>query len=220
MTPPSDTQFVGRTSELTTLTARYQAAVAGNGGVALIAGEPGIGKTRLAHAFADHAESRGALVLWGRCYEGDWSPPFAPWVEAIGGFVRHAPAEQVRDALGLTAPQGASSLAQIVPDLESLVTDLPALISLGPDEERVRLYDAVVRFLLRLAEQQPVVIVLDDLHWADRATLDLLRHVVYFAAHARLLLVGTYRDLELGPDHPLTALLPVLRGKPAPPQSR
>lgn len=211
MTPPTDSTFVGRTSELAALSARLAQAAAGNGGVALIAGEPGIGKTRLAHAFADRAEQRGALVLWGRCYEGDWSPPFAPWVEAIGGFVRSAPEERVRDALGLRAPQGASSLAQIVPDLGPIVADLPALVALGPDEERLRLYDAVVRFLLRLAEQEAVVVVLDDLHWADRATLDLLRHVVYFAAHARLLLLGTYRDLELGPEHPLTALLPVLR---------
>jgi DNA-binding CsgD family transcriptional regulator len=211
MTPHTDTRFVGRDAETAALVARFEQAAAGSGGVALIAGEPGIGKTRLAHAVADEAEGRGALVLWGRCYEGDWSPPFAPWVEAIGGFVRSAPAERVRDALGLTAPQGASSLAQIVPDLGPLVADLPALIALGPDEERLRLYDAVARLLLRLAEQQPVVVVLDDLHWADRATLDLLRHVVYFAAHSRLLLLGTYRDLELGPDHPLTALLPVLR---------
>jgi DNA-binding CsgD family transcriptional regulator len=211
MTPHTNTQFVGRTAEMAVLTARFELAAAGNGGVALIAGEPGIGKTRLAHAVADQAESRGALVLWGRCYEGDWSPPFAPWVEAIGGFVRSVPPERIRDSLGLSAPQGASSLAQIVPDLGPLVADLPGLVALGPDEERLRLYDAVVRFLLRLAEQQPLVVVLDDLHWADRATLDLLRHVVYFAAHAPLLLLATYRDLELGPDHPLTALLPVLR---------
>ena len=211
MSPTTDTHFVGRAQELAALTARFEQAAAGNGGVALIAGEPGIGKTRLARAFVEDAERQGALVLWGRCYEGDWSPPFAPWVEAIAGFVRTATPETVQDALGLTAPQGVSSLAQIVPDLGPLVADLPALVALGPEEERLRLYDAVVRFLLRLAEEQPLVVVLDDLHWADRPTLDLLRHVVYFAAHARLLLLGTYRDLELGPDHPLTAVLPVLR---------
>jgi DNA-binding CsgD family transcriptional regulator len=211
MSPSTETHFVGRAQELAALTARYEQAAAGNGGVALIAGEPGIGKTRLARVFTEDVERQGALVLWGRCYEGDWSPPFAPWVEAIGGFVRTAPAERVQDALGMTVPQGASSLAQIVPDLGPLVADLPALVALGPDEERLRLYDAVVRFLLRLAEAQPLVVVLDDLHWADRPTLDLLRHVVYFATHARLLLLGTYRDLELGSDHPLTALLPVLR---------
>jgi DNA-binding CsgD family transcriptional regulator len=210
MNPPTDNRFVGRAHELAALTTRFEAAVAGAGGVALIAGEPGIGKTRLARAFTDDAVKSGALVLWGRCYEGEWSPPFAPWVEAIGGFVRAAP-ERVREALGPTAPQGASSIAQIVPDLAPLVADLPALVALGPAEERARLYDAVVRFFIRLSEDQPLVVVLDDLHWADRATLDLLRHVVYFAAHARLLLVGTYRDLELGPDHPLTAILPVLR---------
>ena len=96
MTLPAAPQFVGRASELATLTARFEQAARGHGGVALIAGEPGIGKTSLAHAFTAQAQQRGALVLWGRCYEGDWSPPFAPWVEAFGGFVRTAPPERVR----------------------------------------------------------------------------------------------------------------------------
>lgn len=208
---PPMTGFVGRQQELAVLGARLSEAVAGQGGVALVAGEAGIGKTRTVRAFADAAGPRGTLVLWGRCYEGEWSPPFAPWVEAIGGFVRASDPERVRDALGLAAPSGATSLAQLVPDLAPLVADLPALVALGPDEERFRLFDAVVRFLLRLAARQPLVIVLDDLHWADRATLDLLRHLVYFAAHARLLVVGTYRDLELDPRHPLSSVLPVLR---------
>lgn len=210
-TAQQSSPFIGRSSELATLQARFNAAIAGRGGVALVAGEPGIGKTRLVRAFTDNAAKQGALVLWGRCYEGDWAPPFAPWVEAIGEFVRGATPERVRDALGLGAPQGASSLATIVPEIVPLVANLPAPIALDPDEERIRLYDTVVRLLLRLAESQPLVIVLDDLHWADRATLDLLRHVVYFASHSQLLIVGTYRDLELGPDHPLTAILPVLR---------
>src|SRR4051812_49313874 len=123
---PVQSQFIGRTGELAALRARFEAAVGGKGGVALIAGEPGIGKTRLVQAFTEGATERGGLVLWGRCYEGDWAPPFAPWVEAIGGFVRDAPTELVRDALGLGAPQGASSLATIVPEIVPLVANFPA----------------------------------------------------------------------------------------------
>lgn len=210
--------FVGRQSELAALAARLKEACSGRGGVAVLTGEAGIGKTRVVRAFADHARERGALVLWGRCYEGDWSPPYAPWVEAIGGFVRTADPERVRDALGVDLPAGDAdepaggmSLAELVPELAPLVADLPSLIALGPDEERFRLYDAVVRFLLRLAAQQPVVVVLDDVHWADRASLDLLRHLGHFVGQGAVLVVATYRDLELDAKHPLTQLLPVLR---------
>ncbi|MGH2535063.1 MAG: helix-turn-helix transcriptional regulator [Thermomicrobiales bacterium] len=213
-----ESTFVGRESELAALAARFEGARAGRGSVALLAGEPGIGKTRVVRAFADYARERGALVLWGRSYEGDWSPPYAPWVEAIGGFVRAADPLLVRGALGQSllerpglAAQVGTSLAELVPDLAPLVADLPSLVSLGPNEERYRLYDAVVRFLLRLAAKQTVVVVLDDIHWADRASLELLRHLGHFVGQGAVLVVATYRDLELDGKHPLTQLLPVLR---------
>ena len=203
--------FIGRSQELNALQHRFDQAVAGNGGVALISGEPGIGKTRLVRSFTERATAGGARVLWGRCYEGDWAPPYAPWVEAIGEFVRTTSTAQVQNTLSAVTAQSTSALATIVPDIEPIVGTLPTAISLDPDEERLRLYDAVVRLLLRLAEGDPVIVVLDDLHWADRATLDLLRHVVYFAIHSPLLIIGTYRDSELTPEHPLSAILPVLR---------
>ena len=91
-----DNSFVGRVAEIASLVTRFEDAASGRGGVALLSGEPGIGKTRLARAFTVEAESRDALVLWGRCFEGEWSPPLTPWVEVIGGFVRSASGDHVR----------------------------------------------------------------------------------------------------------------------------
>lgn len=203
----ADNPLVGRTGELASLLARYEEAAAGRGGVSLIAGEPGIGKTRLAKAFAAEAAARGALGLWGRCFEGDWSPPLGPWSEAIGDFFRGL-APEARGALG------DGGLDQALEPLKLIVPELgggPAPSQLGADEDRLRLYDAVVRFFLVRAAERPVVVVLDDLHWADAASLDLLRHLAFFSRDARLLVLGTYRDLELDAHHPLAHLLPALR---------
>jgi len=207
-----DNSFVGRATEIASLVGRFQDAASGRGGVALLSGEPGIGKTRLARAFTVEAESRDALVLWGRCFEGEWSPPLTPWVEVIGSFVRSSSVSQVRLAVsGSESSTEANPLSAIVPELAPFAQGLPAIALLGVEEDRVRLHDAVVRLFTYLSAEQPVVIVLEDLHWADGASLDLLRHLAYFAVNSRLLIVGTYRDLELSPGHPLQALLPALR---------
>ncbi len=207
-----DNSFVGRVAEIASLVTRFEDAASGRGGVALLSGEPGIGKTRLARAFTVEAESRDALVLWGRCFEGEWSPPLTPWVEVIGGFVRSASGDHVRLAFAgsETSPE-ANPLSAIVPELAPFAQGLPAIALLGVEEDRVRLHDAVARLFTHLSAEQPVVIVLEDLHWADAASLDLLRHLAYFAVNSRMLIVGTYRDLELSPGHPLQALLPALR---------
>lgn len=203
--------FVGRERELAILHQQHATAVAEQGGVALITGEPGIGKTRLAREFAGQVSARGTQVLWGSCREDEWSAPLQPWIEAITTFVRTASPDRVRDALNLESPQSTSSLAHLVPNLESSAGELPGLVPLPPVEERQRLFDAVARFLLRLSQQQPLLIVVDDIHWADRPSLDLFRHLTTVATRARILLLGLYRDVELSGDHPLTALLVLLR---------
>src|SRR5262245_46005571 len=106
-------RFVGRTREFDGLRARLDDAHFGKGGIVMIAGEAGIGKTRISHEFAVHARSYEIPVLWGRCYEGDWSPPYAPWVEALGAAARVFPEEAFRVALGREAP----TLAQLVPEI-------------------------------------------------------------------------------------------------------
>ena len=201
------TQVVGRERELAALQAKLTDACAGRGAVVMLAGEPGIGKTRTAQAFAEIARMGGATVLWGRCYEGDWSPPFAPWAEALSDYIETVDPARLREQLGTGAPP----LAQFLPAVRTALPDLPPAAPLSPDQERVRLYDAVAQFLITAARQQPLVLILDDLHWADAPSLGLLRHLAYFVARAHLLVVGTYRDVELNRSHPLADLLPTLR---------
>lgn len=201
-----DQPLVGRETELASLLARYDATVDGHGGIVLIFGEPGIGKTRLARTFAGIAQERGAAVLWGRAFEGDWAPPLAPWIEAIASAARTIDAERVRTAIA-----GDATLTHLSQDLAGIAPGIPALAVLGADEDRLRLHDSVARFFARLGADQPLLIVLDDLHWADAGTLELLRHVGFFASNTRVLIAVTYRDIELSPGHPLAEMLPALR---------
>ena len=216
--------FVGRERELAALRAQLDAALADTGSrdplrspfglgpsrakpqVVLLAGEPGIGKTRLAEELAALARDQGAAVLWGRCYEGEWAPPYGPWVAALGDYARTVAPDHLRRQLGPAAPL----LARLVPHVRAALPDLAAPAPLSPEEERFRLYDAVTQSLLAAAQAQPIMLVLDDLHWADGDSLGLLRHVARFADRGRLLLVGVYRDLEVDRRHPLTDVPAVL----------
>ncbi|HEY8743811.1 MAG TPA: AAA family ATPase [Chloroflexota bacterium] len=199
--------FAGREAELQALRRRFDQAVAGSGGLVTVAGEPGIGKTRIVQEFAEHAREAGAVVLWGRCYEGDWAPPYGPWVEALSAYVRSVEPDQLARELG----PGAPPIARLVPAVAAVLPDVSPPASLSPDEERFRLYDAVTQLLLAAARTRPVVLVLDDLHWADRDSVGLLRHVARFAVTAPLLIVGNYRDVDLDRRHPLAEALTTLR---------
>jgi class 3 adenylate cyclase/tetratricopeptide (TPR) repeat protein len=200
------TPFTGRADELTRLAARLEEARAGSGGVVLLAGEPGIGKTRTLEEFAERARAQAALVLSGRCYEAEAGRPYGPFAEAIAACARETPPDILRADLGL----GAAPLARLVPALREQLPDIPEPVPLQPDEERVRLLDAVTQYLLAVAARVPTVLVLDDLHWADPGTVMLLRHVARFAARARLLVLGAYRDVEVESQDPLTELLGTL----------
>lgn len=199
--------FVGRDAELAQLDTALDAALGGQGRLVLVAGEPGIGKTRLLQEFAAAARRVGALVLFGRCLEGAWVPPYHPFVEAVTGYAAQVNPTKLRADLG----PAAGPLAQLVPGLRELLPDLPTVAPLQPEEERLRLLDAVARFLAGLTAHGPVVLVLDDLHWADPSTLMTLRHIARVLVGHRLLLVGAYRSDETGPD--LMATLGALRAE-------
>ncbi len=171
----------------------------------MLAGEAGIGKTWIAREVARQAAGRGAIVLWGSSLEGDWQPPYGPWVEALGEYVRSSEAEGLGRALG----PGAAALAQIVPEIRVILPDTAPAPPLSPSEERLRLYEGVTQFLLAIATRSPVLLVLDDLHWADRDSLGLLHSLARFVPRSHLMVVGAYRDVEVEPSrgHPLTELL-------------
>ncbi|MGH9035915.1 MAG: ATP-binding protein, partial [Acidimicrobiia bacterium] len=190
--------FVGRDGELDRLLDLWKEAVAGERKVALLGGEPGIGKTRLAAELAEALHSQGAMILAGRCDE-DLGVPYQPFVVGLRHYLAHA----AEPRLG----RHGGELARLIPDLGLVVPGLPEPLRSDPETERYRLFDAISSWLADVAAETPVLLILDDLQWAAKPTLLLLRHVVRAAEPARLLVVATYRDTDIGRDHPLTELL-------------
>jgi DNA-binding CsgD family transcriptional regulator len=197
------TPFVGREAELAALSADLDAGVGGRGGVVLLAGEPGIGKTRLAEELAAQARARGALVLWGRCWEGEGAPAFWPWVQVVRAYIKAADSAGLRRDMGA----GAADIAQLVPAVRDCLPDLPAPPPMEPEAARFRLFDSLAGFLRAAAARRPLLLVLDDLHWADAPSLALLRFVGRELEHGGPLVVGIYRHAEVDRTHPLLATL-------------
>jgi class 3 adenylate cyclase len=204
------TPFVGRSEQLKRLSAKLEEACNGHGSIAMLQGEPGIGKTRTIAEFSDLAVQRGALVLHGSCYDGEWQPPYGPFAEAIANYARHGAPAELAAVLG----NNAATLARIVPGLRERVGGLSEPAPLDKDEERFRLLDAVSQFLIALSRKAPLVLVLDDLHWADRGTVGLLNHVAHIVNANPMLLIGAYRDAEVDRMHPLARALATVRRLP------
>lgn len=197
------TPFVGRAAQLKRLTAKFDEACHGHGGIAMLRGEPGIGKTRTLEEFADHARQRGAVILRGACYDGEWQQPFGPFAEAITEYAHTIPVADLMTALG----KRAGTLARIAPALREMLTDIAEPPALEKEEERFRLFDAVAQFLITISSSSPIVLILDDLHWADRGTVAMLSHVAHFVGANPILLIGAYRDAEVNRSHPLSSAL-------------
>jgi DNA-binding CsgD family transcriptional regulator/tetratricopeptide (TPR) repeat protein len=199
---PAD-KFVGRQRELEVLQGAFEQACAGHGRIVMLAGEPGIGKTRTAQELAGHAVRREAAVLWGRCHEEAGAPPYWPWVQIIRASLRDAD----RDLLpGLGA--AASDLSDIVPEIRDLLPGLERLAPLGdPSEARFRMFESIRQLFASLCRRRTLLIVLDNVHWADAPSLRLLEFLAPEVTDCRLLLVGTYRATELSRQHPLSNAL-------------
>lgn len=184
--------FVGREGEQRVLLAAAAAAAAGRGGLVAIAGEAGVGKTRL----VEEAVARGAVpaerVLWGRAPEHEGAPPYWPWTQALRGWVGTLDDAALREALG----DGAADVARLVPSVAERLPDVERADGLDPQQHRFRVFDAVAGFLRRATASAPMLLVLDDLHWADAASLLLLRAVAPELRGTGLLIVATYRDGE------------------------
>jgi len=203
--------FLGRESELDVLQTAFDQARNGRGGLILIGGEPGIGKTRLADEFTRRPHQAGTQVrvLWGKCWEGAGAPPYWPWIQALRGFLREIDPARARELLG----SGARDLAQMLPEINSLLQDPPAA---PPDSEsaRFQLFDSTATFLRRIGETADTVVVIDDLHAADTPSILLLRFLATQLNDMPLLVVGTYRDVAVAPDHPLFGALLELEREP------
>jgi predicted ATPase len=202
--------FVGRRQEMAVLEAALNDAMSGRGRLVMLAGEPGIGKTRTARELASYAENLGVQVFWGRCYEDEGTPPYWPWVQAIRSYVQLTDAEQLASAMG----SGAADIAEVVPDIRSKLTDLTSVSNSEPETARFRLLDSITGFLKTAAQRQALMLVLDDLHWADRSFLLLLEHLVREIGESQLLLVGCYRDTDISRQHTLSDTLAQVSREP------
>jgi class 3 adenylate cyclase/tetratricopeptide (TPR) repeat protein len=198
--------FVGRDEHLERLGTAWKQATTESRRVILVAGEPGIGKTRLTAELARRVHDGGALALYGRCDEG-LGVPYQPFVEALRHYVSHCARNELRDRLG---PLG-GELTRVLPELTASVPDLPTPLRADPETETYRLFEAVIALLAAATTERPVLLVLDDLHWAATPTLLLLRHLIRSTEPMPLLVVGTYRDTDLGRTHPLAEMLADLR---------
>ena len=198
---------VGREVEMQTMTDTAKRVADGEGReVLLISGEAGQGKTTLIAEVARSAFDTGACVLFGHCEE-DLATPYQHFAEALGHYVTHAPEDQL---LAHIEAHG-SELARLVPALASRIADLPPSKATDSDTERYLLFAAVVGLLATVSSQQLVVLVFDDLQWADKGSLVLLRHLAAAGQTTRLLVLGSYRDGELSKSHPLLDTLAALR---------
>jgi DNA-binding SARP family transcriptional activator len=204
LTTPADA-FVGRVDELAALGREWQAACTGATRAMLVGGEPGVGKSRLAAEFARTAFGEGALVLYGRCEE-ELDAPYQPFLDAVRATAPVIGPRRMREV------RGVEELIRVAPELADFVPGAASATRADPDTERHALFNAVTQLLAAASAEAPVVFVIDDLHWAGKTTLALLRHVLRNGHNARLLIVGTYRDTELSRTHPLAATIADLRG--------
>lgn len=175
--------LAGRQRELARLRQQFDEASTGRLRVVLVTGEPGIGKTSLLHEMGRHTEQQGATVLRGGTSDAEGMPPYLPFLEALGSYIRATPPDQLRAEVGLMA----APLATKLPELPLQLGELPTSYPLPAEQARLRLYEAIGAFLAAIAGNAPLVLLLEDLQWADSASLDVLSYVAQHQSNARLL---------------------------------
>ncbi|UCC64886.1 MAG: AAA family ATPase [Anaerolineae bacterium] len=196
-------RLINRERELEELKAHWERAMAGQPHLVLLSGEPGIGKTRLARELTVYTRLQGAAALWGRCYEQEVAVPYRPFTNALQGYITSQPEDTLRRQVGTSAAE----LVRIIPALEQKLGTVAPAPPLNRPEERLRLFDGAATFLQNIAGEKPVFLFLDDLHWADEASLLLLQHLARHIRHIPLLILGAYREMELTRKHPLQRAL-------------
>jgi ABC-type oligopeptide transport system substrate-binding subunit len=201
--------FTGRGDEHAALLRCWETARRGADRLTLVEGEAGVGKTRLVEEGMRYIESQGATVLRGRCYEFGGGLPYQPIAEALRGYL-HAPETAISfqsPRAPALSPVWLAELARLLPDLHRLFPDLPEERAITGEAARQRLFEAMTRFLRAVGDFAPAgCLFLDDLHWADQSTLDLLHYLVRHLEGASIWIVGAYRPEQAGLSHPLTRL--------------
>jgi tetratricopeptide (TPR) repeat protein len=200
----STTAFVGREKERELLRRCLQEVTSGQGRIVIIAGPPGIGKTRTAREAGDEARQQGFVALAGNCYDREDSVPFVPFVEALEVVLARAPgAAAIREILG----DQAAELSRLLPQVRRLLPDLPMPMQASPEQSRRMLFNAVVELVGRQSALNPLLLLLEDLHWADEGTLSLLVHLARAISTLPVMIIATHRNDEIDMKPPLTKAL-------------
>lgn len=202
-TAQSHLPFVGREPELAFLRRSLAAAEEGRGGLMLVSGEPGIGKTRLVDTFAVQARAMGAQVLWSRCADDVSAPAYWPWSQLLRGLLAPLSMAELRMAVG----PGAAHVLPLVPELGDRLPDVLSAVFPEPEQARFQLFESLSRVFTPATWAKALVLVLDDLHGADTSSLLFLQFLARELSGSRVLLIATYRHTELSEQHPLSATI-------------
>ena len=203
--------FVDREKELSILRNLHNKTLEGKGQILFITGEAGIGKTRQVTEFGQYARASGSVFASGTSYEQEAMPPYAPWVDVLRSVIK----ETRREVLAKIPGIWVAEISRLVPELAIQAKELgikgwilgretSSFITPTTDQERVRLFQAVTDFLKTSSQQRPLIMFLDDLLWADTASLQLFHYVARRISGQRIMLIATYRDVELEESHPLS----------------
>ena len=193
---------VGREAELAALADLVGRMVNGHGAIVALVGEPGIGKSHTAKTLARRAT--GVRTLWGRCNEEPGAPPYWPWLQIMRVWLEGHDYDELQATLGAAA----APIAEILPEIRHRFRDLaPLLPTPDPQQQRFRLFDAMTGFWKAAAATEPLLLIIDNLHWADASSLRMLEFFASEIADSHILLLATYRDTELGRQHPLSVTL-------------
>lgn len=199
--------FVGRDEEFDQLCSCLDDCVnQRHGWMAMLSGEAGIGKTRMAEQLAGTASDRGMSVFWGRSLEERGGPPYWPWVQVLRAMIRAIDDDKLAEFMGA----GAADIAGIIPELAQRLDVTPSVPLTTADQDRFRLFDSISTFLVNAAQRQPLLLIFDNLHWAGRPSLLLLQFTSAVLADSRVFILGTYRGSEVSRDHPLFEMLGAL----------
>ena len=211
MTQLAGAGFVGREAEMATLLDALDKAVAGNGQLVVIEGEPGIGKSRLASELGARARARDLSVLWGKGWEEAGAPSYWPWIQVLRTHLRSVDDETLAAQLGA----GAADVAQMLPELRERLPDVRLPTDFASDSARFQLFDSVATFLRNAAHTRSILVVLDDLHAADLPSVVFLRFLAGQLSDMAILVVAAYRDLELTPGQPVSGAIADVGREPA-----
>ena len=204
---PQSIPLVGRENEYGQLMAALEQAGQGRGQMVLIAGEPGIGKSRLVREVLRNAQVQDLNILWHKCYESEQTMPYQVLIDLVTQMLEGWPAETFRNV----PPSSLAELAQLTPEIMTLFPNLPSLPPELTDARQARLFRALQQFLLAPAEQGLLALVVDDIHWADHVTLQFLSHLARFMARQPMLLICTYRTEKVAVDTQLTSVIQLLQ---------